>query len=314
MSKIEARGENAKQIKFWNSKAAASWVEKNEEMDAMLRPLGAAAIAQAKLSQGESILDIGCGCGATTLDMLTMVGATGSVTGVDISAPMLELANRKIQQLPESLRQIPSFTLADASTHPFPKSEYDLLFSRFGVMFFVDPTAAFANMRIALKPEGRVAFMCWGPVNENDWVMKPMIAARAHLPEMPPTDPKVPGPFAFSDTEYVRDILTNAGFIDINFEARTQLITVGKGDTLEQAAESCLESGPVSRMLTDQPDSVKARVTESVASAIAEHYKDGRVELNGKCWIVTARNSAENLSDSSALLSSNAVAIITNNL
>lgn len=293
MDKIEIRGENAQQIKFWNSKATASWTEKNEQMDAMLRPLGAAAIARAQLNSGERVLDIGCGCGATTLDMVSMVGATGGVTGVDISAPMLELANHKAQQLPEPLRSNTSFILADASDYEFPTGEYDLLFSRFGVMFFADPISAFSNMRRALKPAGRVAFMCWAPFNENDWVMKPMLAASAHLPETPATDPKAPGPFAFSDTAYLTDILTTAGFADISFESTTHPIAVGRGDTLERAAESCLEGAPLSKLLIDQPDSVKKRVTDSVAEAIAEHYKEGVVELDGKCWVVTARNSAE---------------------
>ena len=293
MDKIEATGENAQQIEFWNSKSAAtSWVGKNEEMDAMLRPLGVMAIERANIRPGEQVLDIGCGCGATTLDMVNTVGSAGRVTGIDISAPMLELADHKIQQLPGSLHDVPSFTLADASLYEFSNTEYDLLFSRFGVMFFADPTAAFANMRVALKPGGRLAFMCWGPISENDWVMKPMMAARAHLPDTAPTDPKAPGPFALSDREYVKDILTTAGFTDVAFEARTHLMRVGRGDTLEEAAESCLEAGPVSRMLRDQPDAVKDQVKKSVASAIAEHYKDGSVELIGKCWIVTAQNPA----------------------
>ncbi|MBV1914798.1 MAG: methyltransferase domain-containing protein [Pseudomonadales bacterium] len=291
MDKIEATGENEKQIKFWNSDAAASWIEKNEEMDAMLQSLGAVAIERANLREGEHVLDIGCGCGATTLDMVSTVGSDGMVTGVDVSAPMLELANSKIQNLPGSLGKVPSFVLADAATYPFQKNQYDLIFSRFGVMFFMNPEAAFTNMRVALKPGGRLAFMCWGPVGENDWVMKPMMAARQHLPEMPATDPKAPGPFALSDTEYVRDILTTAGFTDINFESRAHVMRAGRGDTVEQAAESSLESGPISRMLMDQPDSMKAKVIESVASALADYYKEGSFELNGKCWIVTAKNS-----------------------
>lgn len=292
MDKMEEIGDNAQQIKFWNSKAAASWVEKNEEMDAMLRPLGAMAIARANLIEGEHVLDVGCGCGATTLDMVNIVGARGSVSGIDISAPMLDLANRKIQQLPEPLQHVPSFELGDAASYEFSENRYDLLFSRFGVMFFADPAAAFSNMRRAIKPEGRLAFICWGPVGENDWIMKPMIAARPHLPETPPTDPKAPGPFALSDTGYLQEILTSAGFTDIGLEARTHLMRVGKGETIEEAAESCLESGPLSRMLADQPDAVTSKVKHSVADAITDHYKDGSVELNGKCWIVTARNPA----------------------
>ena len=290
MSQLKAQGENAEQIEYWNGQAGENWTDRNDEMDAMLRPLGAAAIERAAVTSGEHILDIGCGCGGTTLDLVSSVGTSGRVLGVDISEPMLALANSKIQQLPETLQRAPSFQLADASTYDFPGGSFDLLFSRFGVMFFADPTAAFANMRSALKPGGRLTFLCWGPPNENDWIMTPLMAAREHLPPTDPMDPKAPGPFAFSDQAYVTDILSVAGFSHISFEATSPVMNMGRGQTLEETAEFFMELGPVSRGLVDQADSLRALVKGAIVEAIADRYRDGFVEMGGRCWIVTAEN------------------------
>ena len=290
MDQLEASGENAEQIKYWNGQAGDHWTQRNDEMDAMLRPLGATAIERAAPASGEQVLDIGCGCGGTTLDMVQDLGATGHVIGVDISEPMLDLATQKIAQLPETLQGVPSFQLADASSFDFSPATYDLIFSRFGVMFFADPPAAFANMRKALKPGGRVTFLCWGPPDQNDWIMTPFMAARAHLPPTEKPDPRAPGPFAFSDTDYVTDILATAGFTDIGFEATSPVMKMGRGQTLDETAEFFMEVGPVSRALVDQPDSLREVVKSAITSAIEDRYADGFVEMGGKCWIVTALN------------------------
>jgi SAM-dependent methyltransferase len=292
MEQLEACGENAEQIEYWNGQAGENWTRRNDEMDAMLRPLGAAAIERAAATGGEHILDIGCGCGGTTLDLVSCVGHSGRVLGVDISEPMLALARRKIQGLAEGLQGVPSFQLADASNVDFPSGSFDLLFSRFGVMFFTDPAAAFANMRAALKPDGRLTFLCWGPPAENDWIMTPLMAAHAHLPPTEPMDPKAPGPFAFADTKYVTDILATAGFSNIAFEATSPVMKMGRGQSLGETAEFFMELGPASRALVDQPDSLRETVKAAIVEAIADRYRDGFVEMGGRCWIVTAENGS----------------------
>ena len=290
MSKLQAQGENAEQIEYWNGQAGENWTERNDEMDTMLRPLGADAISRAAVIAGEHILDIGCGCGGTTLDLVSCVGNAGLVMGVDISEPMLALAKLKIQGLAEGLQGVPSFQLADGSNFDFPTGSFDLLFSRFGVMFFADPTAAFVNMRTALKPGGRLTFLCWGPPSENDWIMTPLMAAREHLPPTEPMDPRAPGPFAFSDREYVTDVLIAAGFCNIRFEATSPVMKVGRGQSVEDTADFFMELGPVSRGLTDQPDSLRATVKKAIVAIIADRYEDGFVEMKGKCWVVSAEN------------------------
>jgi ubiquinone/menaquinone biosynthesis C-methylase UbiE len=290
MSKLDPRDENAEQIKFWNGEAGTHWADRNNEMDAMLQPLGAAAIERASPVVGEQVLDIGCGCGGTTLDMTNLLGESGQILGVDISQPMLDLANSKIGSIPDELQSVPSFQLADASTFDFPVGVYDLLFSRFGVMFFANPPAAFANMREALKPGGRLTFLCWGPPEQNDWIMTPLMAAREHLPPTDKPDPKAPGPFAFADKDYVKTILETAGFIDIGFESISPLMKMGRGQSLQETAEFFMEMGPLSRALVDQPDSLLARVKSAITEAIKDRYKNGFVEMGAKCWVVSAVN------------------------
>ena len=157
--------DNSEQIEFWNGSTATSWVAAEERMDALLAPLSQHVIACASVQPGEAVLDIGCGCGPTSL---AMAAAGARVVGIDVSAPMLARArengrgNARVE-----------FIEADASSHPF-KPEFDLLFSRFGVMFFADPAAAFTNLRDALKPSGRLCFICWQAVAENPWLAAPM--------------------------------------------------------------------------------------------------------------------------------------------
>ncbi|WP_279243564.1 class I SAM-dependent methyltransferase [Candidatus Litorirhabdus singularis] len=290
MDKIEVSGPNAQQIEFWNGEAGSHWSERDDQMSLMLRPLGAEAIALAAPDTGEAVLDIGCGCGDTTLELAVAVGATGRVVGVDISAPMLVTANAKRAQLPAELDGNCSFELADASSHDFTPAVFDLLFSRFGVMFFADPATAFANMRGALKPGGRLAFMCWGPAEQNDWIMVPMQAAREHLPAPEPAEPRAPGPFAFADTDYVSEFLQAAGFTNIEFEPTQPNMRMGNGSSLDKSVEFFMEMGPVSSGLVNQPDAVRSAVRESVRAAIAGSYVDGYVELQGQCWLVTASN------------------------
>jgi SAM-dependent methyltransferase len=292
MDKIDASGANAQQIEFWNGEAGSHWSERDDQMSAMLRPLGEAAIKRAAPEAGEWVLDIGCGCGDTTVALARAVGCSGGALGVDISAPMLVTASQKVDGLAEELCGGATFKLADASTYDFAPAGFDLLFSRFGIMFFADPAAAFTNLRCALKPAGRLTFLCWGPVDQNDWITVPMKAARAHLPPTPPMEPRAPGPFAFASTAYVTDILQTAGFIDIEFESTEPIMKLGNGGSLDASLEFFMELGPLSSALVDQPESIRHAVRESVLAAITDRYVEGYVELPGKCWLVTARNPA----------------------
>ncbi len=237
------------------------------------------------------MLDVGCGAGASSLDLAARVGAGGQVLGVDISEPLIRRARALAPQDAPAL-----FRVADASSAELPEGAFDLLFSRFGVMFFDDPTAAFAHMRRALKPGARVAFVCWRGMAENDWVRLPMGAIKGIVPPTAPPDPEAPGPFSFGDRGRVARILTAAGFTDIAIAPFDASIPFGEGETrdaaIDDAVEMTLEVGPLSRVLADQPDDIPARASAAVRAAFAGLPGERSVMIDGAAWIVTARNSA----------------------
>lgn len=276
----ETASPNAAQIAYWNELGGRTWAELNDRLDRQIEGVGRAAIEALAPKPGERILDVGCGGGQTTLLLAERVGPTGSVVGADISRPMLELAWRRGEGLPNV-----QFRQADAQVEDFGAGAFDGVFSRFGVMFFADPKAAFANLRSALKPGGRLAFACWRAAAENPLMTAPMAAAAHRLPPLPPSDPTAPGPFAFADPDRVRGILEGAGFRDVKVEPLD--LPLG-GNTLEEALTLALRIGPLGARLREQPE-LAPSVTADVREALARHEKDGRVWMPGAIWIVTAR-------------------------
>lgn len=277
---------NAEQIEAWNGKVGAKWTENQERLDRMLAPFGEAVLAAAGAKPGEHVLDIGCGCGATTLEVARAVGPSGRVVGVDISEAMTARGRERAK----SLGLAAEFMVADASTYAFAPSSFDLFVSRFGVMFFDDPVSAFANIRRGAKPGARLAFVCWRPVSENPWVMVPLQAALAHMPPPPPAPPGAPGPFAFADNTRVASILSDAGFTKIEIAPCNATMTIGSvSGAIEEAVTQSIEIGPVARLIADQPPELRAKVKESMREALLQYHGAGGVGLGGATWIVTAR-------------------------
>src|SRR6266536_2828429 len=206
--------QNADQIAYWNGPGGQRWADRQAAQDILLRPVLDILIDRARLKVGERVLDIGCGSGATSIAFAQRVAPSGHVFGVDVSGPMLARARASA---PKDLAV--DFVLADATVYPFEPASFDLLASRFGVMFFADPVLSFANMRKALRPAGRLAFACWREPRENAWMMAPLQAVYKHVPKLPPQGPEDPGPFAYSSQERVHRILGAAGFTDIAMEA-----------------------------------------------------------------------------------------------
>jgi len=290
MQPAAATGPNAEQIAYWNQQGGPKWVTHQRLLDEQIAPLGLAAMDRAGVAPGERILDVGCGCGQTTLQLAERVGAGGSVTGIDISAPMLARAReRAAQQGVPDLR----FLEADAQEAELGTSAFDLIFSRFGVMFFADPKAAFANLRASLDPAGRVAFVCWQGLERNAWMAVPMRAAAPHLGPLPPPAPDAPGPLAFADPGRVRSILTGAGFREVAIEPlEGSLVVAGAGSGPEQAAGFLLQAGPLARALRDAPEASLARIAAAVRDAIAPHATPNGVMMGYGAWIVLARAGA----------------------
>lgn len=272
----------------WNGDSGERWAANLARLDLMLEDFGSAAIAAAKARPGEQVLDIGCGSGTTSFTLAQQVGPSGHVLGVDISEQLVEIARAAI---PDGAPV--AFRCADAATAALPHGQFDLLFSRFGVMFFDDPVAAFAHMRGALKPGGRAAFICWRGTQENDWVRLPMAAIR-DIVQPAPADPNAPGPFAFGDRQRLADILAAAGFTAIDIAPFDTALSYGRGASREAAVDDALDMafqvGPLSRALADQSDDVRRRAADAVRAAFARRPGERSVLIDGAAWVVTARN------------------------
>jgi SAM-dependent methyltransferase len=283
---IEATGPNAEMITYWNEQTGEKWVALEAALDAQIEPLGLAAMERAGVEPGERVVDVGCGCGQSLLQLAERVGREGAVTGVDVSGPMLERARRRVREAGHAHVQIHH---ADAQTFAFAPGSSDLVFSRFGVMFFADPPAAFANLRRALASKGRVGFVCWQGLDRNPWMRIPLMAAAAHVQFPPPPPPGAPGPFAFADPERVRGILERAGFRDVALEPHAQELTVGGGGAdLDRAVEFVLQMGPTGAALRQSPDADLARVRAAVREALAPYQTPRGVVMDSAAWLVTA--------------------------
>lgn len=282
---MEAHGPNAEQITYWNQQSGPKWVADQERLDRMLAPYGAAAFAALDPRPGEATIDVGCGCGDTTLELGRRVGPTGTALGIDVSAPMLARARERSMR--ERLANV-RFVAADAATHHFPPGATNGLYSRFGVMFFTDPAAAFANLHAALAPGGRLAFACWQPITENPWMLVPLMAAAAHVTLPPPPAPEAPGPFSFGDRDRVRRILGDAGFRNVACEPLTPELVLGGGDDVDAAVEFVLRVGPTSAVLRDVPPEVVAKVAGAVRAALAPYATPRGVTLPSAAWTFAA--------------------------
>jgi SAM-dependent methyltransferase len=276
---------NADQIAYWNGPGGQRWVDRQQAQDEMLEPVSAILLDRAKPHPGERVIDVGCGCGATTRAFAEKVGA-GRVLGVDVSAPMLQRAR---QVAPQNAPI--EFRLADASVCPFKPGWYDLIVSRFGVMFFAEPAASFANLRKALRPDGRLTFVCWREARANPWLMAPLQAAYNHVPKLPEVGPEDPGPFSFASEARVHRILGKAGFSDTAMEACDLALDVAIGRGLDAAVESALQIGPTSRAIEGQPADIVAAVRKSIHEALAPFVKGQAVVLPASIWVVSAQNS-----------------------
>jgi SAM-dependent methyltransferase len=270
---------NADQIAYWNGDVGARWAAQQTRLDAMLAPISEAVLKAANAQAGERVLDIGCGCGDTSIK-LAKAGA--KVLGADVSAPMLALAKRRAAETNRV-----AFIEADAAGHAFEPGTFDLLFSRFGVMFFANPDLAFANMRKALKQTGRAAFVCWRDWRENEWVRVPIMAVRPHVPPQPQLGPEDPGPFAFADPARVRRILANGGFDAITLKPFDTTVEIGT--TLDDAVAYLQEFGPISRALKDASPAQKDQAAAALRDALGPYAKMAPLKLGAAVWIVTAK-------------------------
>ncbi|MBR0697568.1 class I SAM-dependent methyltransferase [Bradyrhizobium lablabi] len=284
MNASQGHERNADQIAYWNGPGGQRWADRQAAQDIILRPVLDILVDRAAPTPGERIVDVGCGSGASSFAFAAKVAPNGHVFGVDVSEPMLRRARAS---RPPGLQV--DFALADATVYPFDPASFDLLASRFGVMFFADPVLSFTNLRKALRPGARLAFACWREPRENPFFMAPLQAVYKHVPKLPQMGPEDPGPFAFASEERVRRILGGAGFSGVVMEPVPLTLDVATGRGLDAAIQGALEIGPASRALEGHPADVRAAAVQSMREALTPFTKGDSVLLPASIWIVTAR-------------------------
>jgi SAM-dependent methyltransferase len=290
-----AAQDNTGQVEYWNGEAGQRWVRSQDRMDRAFQPLTAALMERAAPRPGERAADIGCGCGDLSLMLADRLGEEGRVLAVDVSRPMLDRG--RARALAGAGRAVIDWQEADVAAWPFPKGGFDLLISRFGVMFFADPVKAFRNMRRALRPGGRLVMLCWRPMQDNAWVAVPRAAMLQVVPAPEPMPPHAPGPFAFADAARVGAILGQAGFTavaSVGVDAALDTAAPGSSDAaaLDDAVRFATESGPASALLRDVDDAMRERAVAAVRAALRDRAGAGRASLDAACWLFTAENPA----------------------
>jgi ubiquinone/menaquinone biosynthesis C-methylase UbiE len=272
------------QIAYWNGTGGRHWAEQQARTDRVMAPVARLAIDRAAPTPGETVLDVGCGAGVSSAELAARVGPGGRVVAVDVSAPLLELARQRYRSVATL-----EFRLADAAEAPLDGIAADLNFSRFGVMFFGDPAAAFANLRRGQRPGGRLVFACWRKPTLNPVLMLPLQAAYLHVPRLPQLGPEDPGPFSFADPDRVRRILDAAGYRDIELEPADLTLDIAAGGGLAEALVFATEIGAASRAIEGQPDELRRAAVGAIEAALAEVAVGDTVPLPAAIWLVAAR-------------------------
>lgn len=277
---------NKNQKDFWSGKGGDIWVERQNAMDTMLSPLGEAALNKLNFNEEENVLDIGCGCGHTTLNIAKRIGPSGNVTGLDISEPMLKRAKESALEM--SITNT-SFKCVDVQTEDLGDQIYSAAFSRFGVMFFEDSIAAFKNINKSLISGGYLSFVCWQSPAVNPWQSLFIQEVKKFL-DLPSPPPRSPGPFAFMESEYVSSILEESKFQDITIEGHEAEVNMFSGRSLSDSVKDYISINPVvTQMLKESSENQIAEIVNSGIEAFSPYYSEKGLIFPSATWLVTAR-------------------------
>jgi SAM-dependent methyltransferase len=273
----------------WQDRAGRAWFELSAETDRQLGALGKLALDRLELQPGQRVIDVGCGAGQTLLQLADAVGPSGHVLGVDLSEVLLAAARARVDAA--GAEQV-AIACANAAEYAFEPHGAGAIFSRFGVMFFEHPRAAFAHLRAALTPGGRLAFVCWTALERNPWAVVPLAAVRAALPDAPLAPllaPGAPGPFALSDPAYVDALLQSAGWRNVRVEPVETQIQIGGDGSVDSAAHYFSKIGPAARQLAESDPSLRPEGEAAIARALAPYASARGIWMDAAVLAVTAR-------------------------
>ena len=282
---------NILQKEMWNGRAGESWVRHNSLLEQLLAEPGRECMNLLPLTPAMQILDVGCGCGNQTLELAARLDASSTVIGVDISEPMLGLARELKAANDNALSAEVQFALGDASEPLFDEASFDAIYSRFGVMFFEEPVAAFSALRNSLKPGGKLGFVCWREPKLNPFFNAPMEAALTVLPAPAPSAPGAPGPFGLADDNVIQTTLRLAGFKDVSVVPLNLTLSVGAETPFDALFEELIQIGPAAALIAQSDPSLKEKAREAVYTRLTDFYASGQgVSFDANFWLVTARN------------------------
>jgi SAM-dependent methyltransferase len=277
------RTPNREQDEYWNGEEATHWVCHLDRYDAMLEPFDGYLFGRADIHGSDAVVDIGCGCGATTLAAAGLA-LDGLALGIDLSAPMLEVATQRARRRVVGNAR---FERGDAESYRFHPGAFDHALSRFGVMFFADPVAGFSNVARALRPKGSLTFVCWQEMARNDWIAIPGAAVAAHVPLPPLASSDAPGPFSLSDPDRINAVLGKAGFARVDIAPVEEALVLGA--TVEDTVAFLAQTGMGRAILANVDDTTRARALAAVADALAAYMVGDGVALGSRAWLVSAK-------------------------
>jgi SAM-dependent methyltransferase len=268
----------------WPPEATELYLHDGDRIEALNGPFGAVMLDAAGLRPGEHVLDVGCGCGTTTIDAARNLNPGGSAVGIDITRPLLDAARQRAAAA--SVDNV-EFVEGDAEKHLFPEASFDVVISRFGIMFFADPKAAFTNLGRATRPGGRLAVVCPADPLQSEWIAIAFAAAAQHvgLPDLGP--PGAPGTFAFADGERLERTIRAGGYHEVTLEVVTRPVRLG--DDADDVTTFITSLPEATKLFADKPEEKVAAAIEALRAALAPHARPGGVVLNETAWLASAR-------------------------
>jgi SAM-dependent methyltransferase len=269
------------QATIWNTTSGCAWVENQPLLDQLLEPFEDALMSAIRAGSDDRVLDVGCGTGGTTLAAARLLGDKGQCTGIDISEPMLAFARTRAAREKVSAK----FICADAQTYAFDAGSFDTIISRFGVMFFADPIAAFANLRRAAAKDAKLCFIAWRGAADNPFMTTAERAAAPLFPNIPPRNPEGPGQFAFADPQRVERILAQSGWTDIELQPLNVVCSMPEHELIGYFTKF----GPLGQTLHQADEATRNRVISTVRAAFDAYVHGSEVRFDAGAWVVTAR-------------------------